>query len=310
MLRQDIEFPSQGATLRGWFYPSNTPDVAAPGIVLQHGFTGVKEMYLDAYAEVFAEAGFACVVYDHPGFGDSDAIPGQPRQQVDPWLQVRGISDAITHLQRMEGVDPSRIGVWGSSYGGGNAIVAGATDKRIRAVAAQVPAIDGSISFSQTVRIDNWAATEELFAFDRLQQANGEPPMVIPVVDADPLAPSGLPTPDSYQWFTTTAAERAPGWRNELTLRSLEMFRGYAPGDFVRLLTPTPLLLVVAEKDRLADTTLALQAYERATEPKRLRMIPGGHFDAYTGDNFQMSAEEAVQWFRQHLSSATPVSSC
>jgi alpha-beta hydrolase superfamily lysophospholipase len=93
IMRRDISFKTtDGTTLRGWHY---RPDGARPypTIVLAHGFSAVKEMYLDKYAEAFVKAGLASVVYDNRGFGESD---GDPRQEIDPWLQIRDYSDAIT----------------------------------------------------------------------------------------------------------------------------------------------------------------------------------------------------------------------
>jgi uncharacterized protein len=107
---KDISFTTtDGTTLRGWHY---TPDTSGkhPTIIMAHGFSAVKEMYLDKYAEHFARAGLASVVYDNRNFGASD---GAPRQEIDPWLQVRDYSDAITFAQSLDQTDPKRIGVWG-----------------------------------------------------------------------------------------------------------------------------------------------------------------------------------------------------
>src|SRR5438552_3044402 len=109
MSRDEIEFAGPGgATLRGRFFGAET---AGPNacVVLQSGFSAVKEMYLDDYAEVLQAAGLSCVVYDHPGFGASDAVPGTPRCETDPWQQVRGIQDAITYASLREDVDADRI---------------------------------------------------------------------------------------------------------------------------------------------------------------------------------------------------------
>ena len=85
-MRQDIEFDAEGTTLRGWLYVPDEATGPAPTIVMCHGFSAVKEMYLDALAEVFAEAGLAALVYDNRNLGASD---GEPRQEIDPWAQVR-----------------------------------------------------------------------------------------------------------------------------------------------------------------------------------------------------------------------------
>jgi len=144
------------------------------------------------------------------------------------------------------------------------------------------------------------APTQELFESDREARYRGEAPAMIPVVAEDPLAASVLPTPDSWRWFTSTGESRAPAWRNEVTLRSVEMFLEYEPGVYVPWISPTPLLMVVAAQDHLTVADLALEAYERAREPKALELLPGGHFDAYVAD-FDRSAAAASDWFRRHL---------
>ncbi|MGZ3620512.1 MAG: acetylxylan esterase, partial [Candidatus Binataceae bacterium] len=128
----------------------------------------------------------------------------------------------------------------------------------------------------------------------------GENPAMIAVVAADPQAPSALPTPDSYQWFTDTSRERAKSWRNEVTLRTLEMLMEYEPGSYIAKISPTPLMMVVAVGDTLAAADMAIAAYNDALEPKRLVLLEGGHFDAYIAD-FDKAANPARDWFVTHL---------
>jgi dienelactone hydrolase len=301
MARTDVEWTVEGTTLRGWLYLPDGVAGEVPAVVLQHGFSAVKEMHLDDYAEVFSEAGLACLAYDHPGFGASDPVPGTPRLEIDPWQQVRFIQHAITYAQSRPEVDAGRIGLWGSSYGAANAYVVAAMDRRVKAIVGQVPAISGSKHFGNLVRIDQWAPTQELFTADRLARLAGEDPVMVPVVTDDPTGVAALPTPDSFEWFTATAEKRAPAWENQVTLRTLEMFRGYEPGLFIPLISPTPLLMVVAPMDRLADGTLAAAAYGTAVEPKRILLLGGGHFDAYTGPGFEVSSSAARDWFTEHL---------
>jgi hypothetical protein len=123
---------------------------------------------------------------------------------------------------------------------------------------------------------------------------------MVPVVDEDPAAPSALPTPDSYKWFTETHETRAPSWRNEVTLRSVEMFTEYEPGTYLPWISPTPLLMCVAQNDVLTPTDIAIAGYEQAREPKKLIILPGGHFDAY-GDSFDLASSAAADWCTQHL---------
>jgi len=140
-----------------------------------------------------------------------------------------------------------------------------------------------------------------MFDQDREARFAGQPPAMLPVVSADPAGPAALPTADSHQWFTETGQSRAPAWKNEVTLRTVEMLMDYEPAAYVERISPTPLLMVVADRDHLTPTDLALAAYERSPEPKRLVLLPGGHFDVYTGPGFESASGAARDWFVQHL---------
>lgn len=85
-----------------------------------------------------------------------------------------------------------------------------------------------------------------------------------------------------------------------MTLRSIEMFTNYEPGAYIRFVSPTPLMMVVALGDHLTVADEALAAYERALEPKRLVALKGGHFDAYVSGFAEASGPER-DWFVQHL---------
>ena len=297
MNRADVEFNAEGTILRGWLYRPDG-DGVVPGVVMAHGYSAVKEMYLDAFAEVFSEAGLACLVFDNRNFGASD---GEPRYEIDPWEQIRDYRHAITYMQTLPGVDRDRIGVWGSSYSGAHVIVLGAIDKRIKCVVSQVPLISGSENARRLVRADFFAGLRAALDADREARFAGKEPGMIPVVAEDPLGAAVLPTPDSWKWFTETGETRAPSWRNEVTLRTLEMLMEYEPGSYIDRVSPTPLLMVVAAGDVLTPSDLAIEAYEKAREPKKLVILPGGHFGAYTGPDFELSSGAARDWLVQHL---------
>jgi fermentation-respiration switch protein FrsA (DUF1100 family) len=298
-VRQDIEFDAEGVTLRGWLYLPDGATGTVPTIVMAHGFSAVKEMYLDAFAEAVAAGGLGALVFDNRNFGASD---GQPRQEIDPWAQVRDYRHAISYAQTRPEVDADRIGVWGSSYSGGHVLVLGAIDKRIKSVACQVPLVSGFRNIQRLVRQDFLAPNLAAMDQDRAGRYRGEPPGMVPVADPDPLTVSALPTPDSWEWFSETGKRLASAWRNEVTLRSVEMFMEYEPGVYVERISPTPLLMVVAAGDHLTPTDLALEAYQRAREPKRLVLLPGGHFDAYV-KGFDAASGAARDWFLEHLGS-------
>lgn len=297
MARRDIEFDAEGVVLRGWFYTADSVGGAGPTVVMAHGFSAVKEMYLDSFAEVFAAAGLNARVFDSRNFGASG---GEPRQEIDPWTQVRDYRHAVTYATPLSEADATQIGVWGSSYSGGHVLVVGAIDRRVKAVVAQVPLISGHDNMRALVRADFIAGFRGMVDADRLARFRGEPPAMVPVVDEDPLAPSALPTADSWQWFSETGRTRAPSWRNEITLRSVEMFTEYEPVSYLPYISPTPLLLMPARGDHLVPSEITIAAYELAREPKRLQILPGGQFDAYV-KGFDAASGPARDWFLEHL---------
>lgn len=296
-MRSDITFKTRdGLTLAGWlFLPAATG--RHPTIVMAHGFTAVKEQYLDKYGEAFANAGFAVLIYDNRCFGASE---GLPRQEVDPVLQIRDYRDAISFAATLPQVDSGRIGIWGSSYSGGHVLQVAAFDRRVKCVVAQVPDISGSMDLRLAVRPDLLPALFAAFEDDRAAQYQGATPELIEVVNEDPKSDCALPGQDSYDFFVGSQKERAPAWRNEVTLRSIEMLNEYEPGSVIDRISPTPLLMLVAEQDALTVTDLALKAYEKALQPKRLELLRGGHFDPYLL-GFDRSSQYAIEWFTKHL---------
>ncbi len=296
--RQDVAFDADGALLRGWLYlpPRSNTARRFPAVVMAGGYGTTKEMFTDQFAEVFAAAGFAVLLYDHRGFGASE---GEPRQEIDPWRQVEDLRHAITYASSLPTLDPSRIGVWGSSYSGGHALVVAATDRRVRCVAVQVPTTHGSQTAQRRASGDAETALLRRFADERLRRARGEAPTRLRLM-GDAASGAVYRSQEAVDWYTA-AYQRAPGAVPEVTLRSIEAARGYNPADFIERISPTPLLMQVAEKDSVTPTDLALTAYARALEPKALRILPGaGHFDVYER-HFDSVSTAATEWFQRYL---------
>jgi len=280
--RDDVEFTSHGAALRGWLYRAAGPG-PHPGIIMAHGLSAVKEMFLDRYAESFADAGFTALVYDHIGFGASD---GEPRQCPAPSMQLQGYRDAVAWLATEPGVDAERIGLWGSSFSGGEVIILASEDLPVRCGVAQVPALgEGGPDLPAGALRVLTAAFE-----------SGDTDATIAAVTDSPDGDAVMYEDAAYEWFTRVAAERAPAWKDALRISAFgEQFR---PIDHLAE-ARVPLLLVVAPDDTLTPPGLALPIAASAPNVSVVK-IAGGHFDAYES-GFAASAGPAVEWFRTHL---------
>jgi len=302
-MRHDVEFDAEGVTLRGWFYEAEGASEPAPCVVMAHGWSATRRLYLDRFAEVFAAAGLCVLLWDNRGFGDSDTAPGKPAYEIDPWEQIRDYQHGISYAQNRPEVDPDRIAVWGSSFSAGHAFVVAAIDQRVKVVCGQAPFISGRATYTNVARENNQVIDAQRLAADRRARAAGEAPAMIPVIGTDPGQVTGIPTPDAHEWFSEAHQQLAPEWHNEVTLRSLELLRGYEPALYLPLVTPTPLLMIVGSHDGLTGGNLAAAAFETAAEPKKIVFVPGGHFAAYTGSGFAIASAAARDWFLQHLTS-------
>jgi len=297
--RADVSFPVEGGIqLSGWiFVPEGKGQF--PAITMSHGYGGTIYHGLEPFAAAFASAGFVVLVHDHRGFGKSGGIP---RGDINPWQQIADSRHAISYLESRPEVDAKRIGIWGSSYSGGHAIVLGATDRRLKAVVAQVPTISGYESGLRRANGDALKALEKQFDDDERAQLRGEPPQYLALVSADPKVAAAYRTPDSVSFNLEPNGKPLPAgvWENKVTLRSTRLARMYEPGNWVSRVSPTPLLLVVARDDSTTPIDLQIAAFEHALEPKRLAVLPGGHYDAYQSQRHAAIAAE-LAWFKEHL---------
>lgn len=293
--RQDISFLSEGEVVRGWLYRPKGAG-PCPVVVMAHGFAAVKEMHLDSFANAFCGAGFAVLVFDYRRLGASD---GLPRQEIHPESQIEDYRNAITFAAALDGIDATRIGIWGTSYSGGHVLVVAATDPRVACVVSQVPTISGHAVTKRRFDRDGLRAIVADQNADRLARMTGEAPQIKTLVSQDRSDRPMYAQSEAVEWYLS-AAERGGKFENFITLRSLEYARAYEPGAYVSFIAPCPLLMVVASEDVVTPTDLALAAFEQAGEPKALHMIEGGHFRPYV-DEFSSASGAAIDWFTAHL---------
>ncbi|KUJ23580.1 alpha/beta-hydrolase [Mollisia scopiformis] len=300
MPREDIAFQTgDNVTLRGWFF---TPEAASatplPCLVISHGFTAVKEMDLDRFAEHFTSSvQISCLVYDHRGWGASDNHPSAPRHETIPYLQASDIQDAITYAQSREDVNKEKIGIWGVALSGGHCIRVGAVDRRVKAVLTLVPVVNGLENGRRLAKPDSAPVFNRIFEEDRVARAAGKPAATIPVVGLDPNGTAALGTVEAYEWLSKLGGKH---WKNEVTVRTMQEFQSYIPEAYIKYVSPTPLLMTVAEDDYLMPTDLALAAYAKALEPKELQIIPGVHFGAY-GPQFEQVVNRQIEFLKKTL---------
>ncbi len=286
---KSARFYSEGLRLAAILFLPEGPG-PHPGVVLCHGFTAIKELALPDYARRFAEAGLAALIFDYRGFGESEG----PRGRLIPWEQVNDIRNAITFLQCQNEVDESRIGIWGTSYGGAHAITVAGLDRRVKAAVAQVGFGDGGRLFRSKTTAEQQAALQMMLDADRRQRVlTGKSAMI------DPL--QALSDEDSVRFFTA-AIKQHPSLRTQIPVETIEATLAYRPEEFAGRICPRALRLIAVEHDLPCPKEEFEAVYAQAGEPKDLTVLPGlRHYDVYEGEGLRNTAQLAIDWFRRYL---------
>ena len=289
-MERRVNYYSQGSKISAVLYlPEGAGPERRPGVVLCHGFTGIKELILPDYARRFAAAGYAALAFDYRGFGESEGERGR----LIPYDQVMDIRNSMTFMETLDEVDPERIGLWGTSYGAANVVYTAGVDGRARCVVAQVGFGDGGRGMSRR-RPEEVAPVLEMIRNERRQRVlTGKSTMVDPLMI--------LSDPDSVAFFTE-AAKSLPQLKTQIPLETVEATLEYRPEDVVHRIAPRALLLIAAELDVPAPADEFRSLYAKAGEPKKLIVMEGiRHYEIYGGEPLKRSIREALDWYRQYL---------
>lgn len=296
-----IEFMSEGAVLRGLLFRPNDLSVKPPVVIMAHGTSATLRMVADRYAAVFSRNGMAVLLYDHRNFGMSG---GEPRQEINPWVQCRGYRDAVDFAQTLADLDSRRIALWGDSYSGGHVVVVAATDHRIKAIVAQCPVLGENLPLIEA----NQTNFEMLK--DTLQNGAvaGTPETTtgpLPVVSCDQAGtPSLLKPIQAFRWFIDYGGRHGTGWENTVTRVIPNTPVPYHPvlcAPFVK----APALFMVSPEDEMvhADYKVAQVGFAHFSGPKQWYDIAGGHFGLlyYPGELFDEASQIQARFLKRWL---------
>ena len=293
---QQVEFESENAVLRGRFYKSvNKP----PCVVMAHGTSATITMAADSFAEAIHEAGFSVLLYDHRNFGDSD---GEPRFEINPWIQGRGYRDAVAYLRTRADVD--RIVLWGDSYSAMEVLVAGALIDDIAAIVAQMPVCGAELPDLEPS--DEILKTlNSVFASGDVRGGPDSTTGPMPVVSADQInAPSLLKPIQAFRWFTEHGGRFGTNWENQASRvipPTPVPFHPYLTAPYLR----APTLMIVGRDDEMVHCNPAAQraVFERVVAHKEFFEIDGGHFGVlwHPGDLFDKVVRHQIAFLKRAL---------
>ncbi|MCW2692332.1 MAG: alpha/beta hydrolase [Mycobacterium sp.] len=292
--RVDVQFSSGGVDCAAWLYrpEQNGHGRPVPVVVMAHGLGATRAMHLAPFAERFAAAGLAALVFDYRRFGDS---AGTPRAVVSVADQVADYLAAAAYARTRRGLDPNRVALWGTSFAGGHVLAAAGRDPRVAAVVAQCPFTDGWAS-AKAAGLGAMARLAPLAVADSVRGAFGQEPVRVPV--------AGFPGTTALM----TAVDALPGYRallpDGVPLRTVAARSGMRiaaarPGRKAARVR-CPMLVCVCEHDTVAPAERTVRLTGRAPLAD-VRVYPYGHFDIYSGAPFERVVTDQVEFLSRVL---------
>ena len=292
MKRVDRDFQSHGLKCAGWlFLPEGA--VKPPVVIMAHGIAAERTFRLPAFAEKFTARGLACFVFDYRNFGDSE---GKPRNLVSPARHLEDWRVAIKHVKNLPEIDPTRIALWGSSFGGGHVLAIASETPGLSAVVAQVPFVDGAVMLRSAPRSFIIRATLKGLR-DLARSLTFRKPYCVPVV-AEPGEFALMSSPESKPGYLALVP---PGskWKNEAPARILLTLPRYRPARHADKIT-CPVLIVYAEMDSLINFKDIERAAARIPKVQMVK-LPVNHFAVYVGELFEQVSEIEGAFLKEYL---------
>jgi dienelactone hydrolase len=293
--RDETGFVSAGERCAAWLYrPSGI--ARPPLVVMGHGFAAQRDFALPGFADAFAGRGYAVLLFDYRGFGDS---AGSPRQLVSPRRHLQDWQAAVDHAAGLPDVDHSRIALWGSSFGGGHALVTASRRRDVRAVIAQVPFVD-SISTLRRLSVAELGQAVACGLRDLGRAMAGREPYTVPVY-ADPGSFACMNTPESATGYAAMVPADSR-WVNACPARIFLTLPLYRPVTHVARIE-AEILLLCAEEDSLIPVA-DIEACARRNPRAEIVRLPGGHFDVYEGEGFERACAAYLAFLDRTLAAA------
>ena len=292
-MKKPVSFYSEGVRLVGdVYYPESLkPGERRAGIVLCHGYTGVKDLYLPDNARVLNEAGYVALIFDYKGWGDSEG----PRTRLAPYSRVADVQAALTFLGALPEVDADRLGIYGTSYGGATVVWVAAIDARVKCVVSVVGIGNGARWMRSVRRPDEFHDLLERSRQDRVKRAQDG--------KSEFVSREDILLPDRQSAELAAAARRNnPAAVSAIPLEYVDETLQFNPEWVVDQIAPRPILFITTDDDRLVPPQESIQLHARAGEPKKLVVLEGyGHYEVYMEPAFSQVMQATVAWYREHL---------
>ncbi|HFU7594104.1 TPA: alpha/beta hydrolase, partial [Escherichia coli] len=253
-----------------------------PAIILCHGFCGIREILLPQFAEVFTQAGFVTITFDYRGFGDSDGERGR----LIPEMQIDDIVTVINWAKEQPFIDKERVGLWGTSLGGGHVFGAAVKGGGVKCIVSQLAFADGEKNITHHMSSEEKKEfISTLEKLDAVKKASGREKFV--------SITRVLNDNESKKFFEENRTQY-PDMDIKIPFLTVKEMLDYKPVQYAAQVT-CPSLIVVAEKDTVNPKEQGIELYNSVMhEDKQLYFVNNArHYDTYSGEYFdEISAVE------------------
>ena len=302
--RTTIQFQSEGKICEGDLSLPDRFDSNGlfPAIILGHGFTVARTSLVEE-ARLFAEAGYAALTIDYRHFGTSH---GEPRGRLWPRQETEDFKAAIDWLEDQPGIDAARIGLWGTSFGGGVVTHVAAHDIRAKACVAQAPILDGDYWIRSLNREADYLAVRKYLLEARRKRAHeGDDPLMplntLPEDGFIPMPADPAMIADVTDWYEKTG-DMLMHSASEITIESFERVMEFDATYTARKIAPRAYCIVQMTGHEVYHPNQPIQtAYAAAGEPKRMVSVPIDQLDCYKPEGRAQTIGAAVAFFDEFL---------
>ncbi|MCA4375179.1 alpha/beta hydrolase [Acinetobacter baumannii] len=274
------------------FYIPKTNNKSAV-IIMAHGFAGLRQFKLIQYAQRFAQAGYAVILFDYRYWGGST---GKPREMISINSQLEDWKTMIQYASTCKFIDNRRIVLWGTSLSGGYALSLASELKNIQAIMVQIPYVDGAET-AKLYPLQRYPQALKLSSQDYMGSIMGLNPKRLPVVDQYKLC--FMPTADSYYGYLSIVNPDYY-WSGEVPARVFFNLMRYRPIQLVRQIN-IPVLFIAAQHDSLIPIESSREAATNIAPFVSYHEWDMKHFDIYHGSWFEKAVTTQLEFLHQHI---------
>ncbi|EDV0071425.1 alpha/beta hydrolase [Salmonella enterica subsp. enterica] len=261
-----------------------------PVIILCHGFGGIREILLPAFAEAFTRAGFYTITFDYRGFGDSDGERGR----LVPAMQIDDIISVVNWAREQSFIDAQRVGLWGTSFGGCHVFGAAAKDPEIKCIVSQLAFADGEEIV--TGKMNDAEKEAFLLTLDKLveKKKNTGKEMFVGISRV-------LSDVESKSFFEENRTQH-PKMDIKIPFLTVRETFLYKPALNASQVT-CPTLVVIAGKDIVNPPEQGQALFDAVGSKEKILYEESSacHYDIYAGEYFKRISDIQIEWFKTHL---------